>query len=143
MAQPYAAVTRPGPHPDKVRGLGGRGSVCGAVRPYRDSSARAARPVSDVPFRAITAITGFACPGCGSLRALHDLAHGHFTAALIRNALLVMMLPFAVTVWLRAVTGRTGADASPQWLGCAAMAVLAAWTVVRNLSAVRGILKAT
>ena len=92
------------------------------------------------PFRAIT---GFACPGCGSLRALHDLAHGHFTAALIRNALLVMMLPFAVTVWLRAVTGRTGADASPQWLGCAAMAVLAAWTVVRNLSAVRGILKAT
>ena len=92
------------------------------------------------PFRAIT---GFACPGCGSLRALHDLAHGHVITALTHNAMLVMMLPVAMTVWLRAVTGRTGATASPRWLGCAAMAMLAAWTMVRNLPTMRGILTAT
>ena len=91
------------------------------------------------PFRAIT---GFACPGCGSLRTLHDLAHGHFITALTHNAMLVMMLPLAMAAWLRAVTGRTGA-ASPRWLGYAAMAVLAAWTVVRNFPTMRGILTAT
>ena len=92
------------------------------------------------PFRAVT---GYACPGCGSLRTLHDLAHGHFTTALTHNAMLVMILPFAMAIWLRTVTGRTGAVATPRWLSCAAMAVLAVWTVVRNLPAVRGILTAT
>jgi Protein of unknown function (DUF2752) len=92
------------------------------------------------PFRAIT---GYACPGCGSLRALHDLAHGNFITALTHNAMLVLMLPFAMAVWLRAVTGRTRTVASPWWLGCATMALLAAWTVVRNLPSVRGILTAT
>jgi hypothetical protein len=86
------------------------------------------------PFRAIT---GYACPGCGSLRTLHDLAHGHFTTALTHNAMLVMMLPFAMAAWLRAVTGRAGAVATPRWLSYAAIAVLAVWTVVRNLPAVR------
>jgi hypothetical protein len=91
------------------------------------------------PFRAIT---GFACPGCGSLRTLHDLAYGHFTAALTHNAMLVIMLPFAMAAWLRTITGRTDAVASPRWLSCAAIAVLAVWTVVRNLPAMRGTLTA-
>jgi len=86
------------------------------------------------PFRAIT---GYACPGCGSLRTLHDLAHGQFTAALTHNAMLVIILPFAMAAWLRAVTGRTGAVATPRWLSYAAIAVLAVWAVVRNLPAVR------
>jgi len=92
------------------------------------------------PFRAIT---GYACPGCGSLRALHDLAHGHFVTALTHNAMLVMMLPFATAAWFRTVTGRTGAVAIPRWLTCAVMVVLAVWTLVRNLPAVRGTLTAT
>jgi Protein of unknown function (DUF2752) len=91
------------------------------------------------PFRALT---GFACPGCGSLRALNDLAHGHLLTALTHNAMLVTVLPFAVAAWLRVVTGRGGAGASPRWLGYAALAVLATWTVVRNLPAVRGVLTA-
>ena len=92
------------------------------------------------PFRAIT---GYACPGCGSLRTLHDLAHGHFVTALTHNAFLVMMMPVAMAAWLRAVTARTGPTARPRWLGYAAIAMLAVWTVVRNLPAVRGILTAT
>ncbi len=37
--------------------------------------------------------TGLLCPGCGSLRAMHQLLHGHLLAALRFNALLVLCLP--------------------------------------------------
>ena len=39
--------------------------------------------------------TGLWCPGCGSLRACHQLLHGHFSAAFHYNALLVISLPVA------------------------------------------------
>lgn len=39
-------------------------------------------------------ITGYYCPGCGSLRALHELSHGHLLKALGYNALTVLSLPF-------------------------------------------------
>jgi len=42
-----------------------------------------------------TAAFGVRCPGCGSLRALHALAHGDLKAALAFNAPLVCVLPFA------------------------------------------------
>jgi hypothetical protein len=42
-----------------------------------------------------TAIFGVRCPGCGSLRALHALAHGDLKAALAFNAPLVIALPIA------------------------------------------------
>jgi hypothetical protein len=44
------------------------------------------------------AMTGLYCPGCGSLRALHQLLHGHIGAALRFNALLVMALPVAMGI---------------------------------------------
>ena len=40
--------------------------------------------------------TGIYCPGCGSLRAMHQLAHGHLMVALRCNPLLVLSLPFVV-----------------------------------------------
>lgn len=43
-------------------------------------------------------VTGLDCPGCGSLRALHELLHGNFAAALHFNAFLVLSLP--VFAWL-------------------------------------------
>lgn len=42
------------------------------------------------PFRALT---GLDCPGCGTLRGLHQLTHGHLLAALDYNALMVMASP--------------------------------------------------
>ena len=42
------------------------------------------------------------CPGCGSLRALHHLTHGEFTAAFHCNPLLIFGMPvllLAVTRW--------------------------------------------
>jgi hypothetical protein len=91
------------------------------------------------PFRALT---GLYCPGCGSLRALHDLTHGHVLAALEHNALFVAVLPVAVAAWLRVVTGRTSERALPRWAGLAVLAMLVVWTVVRNLPPLRGLLSA-
>ena len=56
------------------------------------------------------ALTGFYCPGCGTLRALHQLARGHPVAALDLNPLMMLLLPFIVYFFasqaLLAVTGR-------------------------------------
>lgn len=40
------------------------------------------------------ALTGWYCPGCGSLRALHQLLHGDILAAMHLNPLMVLSLPF-------------------------------------------------
>jgi len=39
-------------------------------------------------------LTGLYCPGCGSLRAVHQLLHGNVAAAFGLNPLLVLSLPF-------------------------------------------------
>ena len=41
-------------------------------------------------------LTGWYCPGCGSLRALHQLLHGNLAAAWALNPLTVVLLPFIV-----------------------------------------------
>jgi hypothetical protein len=59
-------------------------------------------------------MTGWQCPGCGGLRAFHQLSHGHLAAAWRLNPFVVALLP--VGVWLglremaRALAGR-------QWPG--------------------------
>jgi Protein of unknown function (DUF2752) len=42
------------------------------------------------------ALTGWYCPGCGSLRALHQLLLGNLGAAFALNPLAVLSLPFLV-----------------------------------------------
>lgn len=39
-------------------------------------------------------LTGWYCPGCGSLRALHALLHGELGQAWAMNPLTVLLLPF-------------------------------------------------
>ena len=39
------------------------------------------------------ALTGLYCPGCGALRATHDLLHGDVAGALARNPLAVLGRP--------------------------------------------------
>jgi len=41
-------------------------------------------------------LTGWYCPGCGSLRALHQLLHGNLGAAWALNPLTVLLLPFVI-----------------------------------------------
>ena len=43
------------------------------------------------PFRALT---GYLCPGCGTLRALHQLFTGHPAAAFRLNPLTMLLLPY-------------------------------------------------
>lgn len=87
------------------------------------------------PFRYLT---GYACPGCGSLRAMHDLATGHPVDALHRNPLTVLLLPVAVVLligWTARAAGLRPSRgwALPRWLGRTMIGVLLAFWVLRNL----------
>jgi hypothetical protein len=39
-------------------------------------------------------LTGLYCPGCGSLRAVHQISHGNIIQAFRLNPLMVIMAPF-------------------------------------------------
>ncbi len=81
---------------------------------------------------------GLHCPGCGSMRATHDLMHGRFASAFRNNpALLLLGVPAAA--WLAAsmiaivTRGRRMHTRTPVWLGYVIAALLVAWGVARNL----------
>ena len=82
--------------------------------------------------------TGLDCPGCGGLRATHQLLHGHIGSAFRLNPLLFLMLPLAGFFGLRhliyVVTGWLMVQPfkSPRWLGVFALIVVA-FGVLRNL----------
>src|SRR5664280_630429 len=59
--------------------------------------------------------TGLLCPGCGGLRGLHQLLHGHLAAAFRFNPMLVASLPFLV--WFGARYGLQQARNQPPSLG--------------------------
>ena len=64
-------------------------------------------------FCVFRSITGLPCPGCGGLRAVNDLAHGHVGAALASNAWVVLSLAGLVGVVGR-VGGRPACGARPR-----------------------------
>lgn len=81
----------------------------------------------------VLTVTGGFCPGCGSLRALNDLAQGDVPAAVGSNALLVLvalpLLLVAATRWVR----RQEQATYPRWGYLAFGVVLAVFTLARNL----------
>lgn len=89
----------------------------------------------------VALLTGFACPGCGALRAGHALSGGDVLGALSSNALAVGLLVLGVAVWVTVlvalVRGRD-LDLSRHVTGRRALvlaAVVAAFTVLRNTTA--------
>jgi hypothetical protein len=74
-------------------------------------------------------LTGLQCPGCGGLRAMHQLMHGHFGEAWDLNPLIFFLLPAGL--WL-GVRVRGGASLRPVH-GWVAGAVLVLFGVLRNL----------
>lgn len=84
------------------------------------------------------ALTGLWCPGCGGLRAMHDLATGNPLAAVGSNALAVALIPVVALLWWgwlrqrwRAGTGGPPTLSLRATLALAAVALI--FTVVRNL----------
>lgn len=86
-----------------------------------------------------TAALGFACPGCGGLRAVNDLTHLDVAAAASSNLALVVALPFVVLgllVW--AVDRWRGRRRRADWvlrqrIAFGVLALLTVFTVLRNL----------
>ena len=65
-------------------------------------------------------LTGLHCPGCGTLRAIHQLLHGHLLAALRLNAFSICILPALVFVvvrnWIGAWKGIAVQWRRPRWV---------------------------
>ncbi len=95
---------------------------------------------SDSPFYPVCqfhASTGLNCPGCGSLRALHELLHGNLAAAFRLNGLLALSLPAVcwlggryILRWLKDQPATIAVSPARMW---GAFVVMLLFGVLRNL----------
>ena len=90
------------------------------------------------------AVTGYFCPGCGSLRALHDLTHLDLAGAWGMNPLLLVVLPFLLLTWVlwvrRIVAGRHKARLLPGWVVLSIFGAFLLYGVARNVPALAPLL---
>lgn len=82
------------------------------------------------------ALSGWFCPGCGGLRAVHHLSHGEVDLAMGMNPVVVLLLPVAVVLWVGWVV--RAARGLPEWVPSTRAvlvmtAFVVAYWVVRNL----------
>ena len=86
----------------------------------------------------ILTVTGYYCPGCGSLRAIHALTQGDIATAWDRNPLLLVLGPLLLLAWatwgLRILgkTTWTTTNIPAAWIWIVFVAILAFW-VARNV----------
>ncbi len=81
-------------------------------------------------------LTGLYCPGCGSLRAMHQLLHGNLPAAFGLNPLMVLSLPFLgcwfISYSVSGVRKRPLASVIPSfWFWLILLIILLFW-ILRN-----------
>jgi hypothetical protein len=84
--------------------------------------------------------TGWLCPGCGSLRALHHLLHGHLVTAFRFNPMLITLLPLLAWHSARYLMRKSKGEAAsfavrPAWFWLFLAAALA-FGILRNLPAI-------
>jgi cell division protein FtsW (lipid II flippase) len=89
------------------------------------------------PFCAFHRVTGWQCPGCGGLRAVHHLLHGDVVTAFRFNQVVVLAVPLlaglAVRRWVRGPKpGKISHRAQARWAWVAVGALIVFW-IVRNL----------
>ena len=93
--------------------------------------------VGHYPTCPFLAITGWYCPGCGALRAVHALAHGDPMTALARNPFVVVALGYVVIAWVlwleRTVRGRPVRWLAPPWVLYSVLGAILMFGVLRNL----------
>ena len=83
------------------------------------------------------ALTGWYCPGCGALRAVHALAHGDLSTALARNPAAVVAFAYIVVAWAlwlaRTVRGRPQRWLAPPWVLYTVLGAVVMFGVLRNV----------
>jgi len=83
------------------------------------------------------AVTGWYCPGCGTLRAVHALAHFDVMTAWARNPLAVVGAGYLLVTWVlwleRTVTGRRPSWLAPTWVTYAVPGAILIFWVLRNV----------
>lgn len=83
-------------------------------------------------------VTGWECPGCGGLRATHQLLHGNIVAAWRFNPMVVLLAPVAVWFTLREIVRDTTGRVLPgrlnhPWLVWSIVPVFVLFGVLRNV----------
>jgi len=83
------------------------------------------------------ALTGWYCPGCGALRAVHAMARGDLSTALDRNPFTVVAVGYLVVTWLmwfqRSARGRPLRWLAPPWVLYGALGAILIFWVLRNI----------
>jgi hypothetical protein len=83
-------------------------------------------------------LTRHRCPGCGATRALFELLHGHFAAALQFNPAVTLLAPaalayLAVAYWRAVRENRLEWPEPPRWAWKAALASVLLFGLARGL----------
>jgi hypothetical protein len=83
------------------------------------------------------ALTGWYCPGCGALRAVHAMAHGDLMTALDRNPFTVVAVGYLVVTWFmwfrRSARGRPLRWLAPPWVLYGVLGAILTFWVLRNI----------
>lgn len=77
-------------------------------------------------------LTGLDCPGCGSTRALHQLLHGHVSAAFHFNPMFFVLLFVALCAVPSLVRGQSPRFLRAPWFAWGAFIVMTCWWIYRN-----------
>lgn len=82
--------------------------------------------------------TGYYCPGCGALRAAHDLFGGDLAGAFARNPLIYVIVPVGILAWANLVARASGrsyfaVQRIRPWSLYAVLALVIVYGVLRNL----------
>jgi hypothetical protein len=101
---------------------------------------RSPRDVSWIPCCPFHLLTGLYCPGCGTMRALHEFLHGDLGAAVSFNPMILVAVPAAAAALTAQVAILAGGKQLSGWRmparGCwVIVAVIAAHWILRNVPA--------
>lgn len=79
---------------------------------------------------------GVSCPGCGGLRATHDMLTGDVVGAWHANPLWTLVAPVLAVTWVVWTVRRLRGGpplAAPSWVPWTALVVVVAFAVLRNV----------